>query len=382
MPTFLSEGLLWLAGIVFLALAFWAAWQILDWSNDYYIVTNQRVIYLEKIIGLYDSRQEAPLSTILSVGVQTDQIGRMLDYGDVIIRTYVGKIPFHNVAHPNQAAALIEEHWGRAKEVSHKMDMEAMRQAIRQRLGLEASVPLTPSQKARELVAQSPYKPTAASRLFSNVFKLRYETSGSIIYRKHWFVLLKQVWQPTLLFLLGFAGIVWRSIALVRSPTPQGGIDDFISIVAVLLVIFLGWWVYQYIDWSNDIFQVTEDQIFDIDKKPLGREERKSAPLDNILATEYERSGALKVLLNYGNVYITIGSTRMTFFDVFDPPSVQQDIDRRRMARVEQKKQAELTSERNRVADWFAAYHRSAEELRRDQAAQGAAGEGGEDEVQ
>lgn len=382
MPDILSQGLVWLAGILFVGLVIWALWQVLDWSNDYYIVTNQRVIYLEKIVGLYDSRQEAPLSTVLSVGVQTDQLGRMLDYGDVVIRTFIGKIAFHNVAHPNQAAALIEEHWGRAKEVSHRVDMEAMRQAIRQRLGLQANEPLPASQKAKELVAQSPYKPTAVSRLFSNVFKLRYETSGTIIYRKHWFVLLRQVWQPTLLFLLGFAGITWRSVYLVHNPAPQGGIDSFISIVAILLVFVLGWWLYQYVDWSNDIFQVTEDQIFDIDKKPLGREERKSAPLDNILATEYERAGVLQVLLNYGNVYITIGSTRMTFFDVFDPPSVQQDIDRRRMARVERKKQAELSDERNRVADWFAAYHRSAEELRHDQAAQGAAEEGGEDEVQ
>jgi len=383
-PSFLSEGLLWLAGIIFVGLIIWALWQVLDWSNDYYIVTNLRVIYLEKIIGLYDSRQEAPLSTVLSVGVQTDQLGRMLDYGDVIIRTYIGKIPFPKVAHPNQAAALIEEHWGRAKDVSHNTDMEAMRQAIRQRLGLEANATVSSSQKAKELLTQSPYKPSALARLFSNVFKLRYEASGTIIYRKHWFVLLRQVWQPTLLFLLGFAVIVWRTIDLVQQPGARAGPDQsFITIVAVLLVIVMGWWLYQYIDWSNDIFQVTEDQIFDIDKKPLGREERKSAPLDNILATEYERAGFLQVLLNYGNVYITIGSTRMTFFDVFDPPSVQQDIDRRRMARVEQKKQAELSNERNRVADWFAAYHRSAEELRRDQASQGPVEEkGGEDEVQ
>ena len=215
------------------------------------------------------------------------------------------------------------------------------------------------------------------------MFKLRYEASGTIIYRKHWFVLLKQVWQPTLLFLFGFAVIVWRTVDWVQ-PGGQSGLDkSFISIVAVMLVFVLGWWLYQYVDWSNDIFQVTEDQIFDIDRKPLGREERKSALLDNIQATEYERAGFLQVLLNYGNVYITVGATHMTFFDVFDPPSVQQDIDRRRMARVERKKQSDLADERNRIADWFAAYHRSTEELRRDQASQGPGEEkGGEDEVQ
>jgi hypothetical protein len=124
------------------------------------------------------------------------------------------------------------------------------------------------------------------------------------------------------------------------------------------------WWIYQYVDWSNDIFQVTEDQILDIDKTPLGREERKSAPLDNILTTESERRGFLKVLLNYGNVYITVGGAQLVFEDVFDPPSVQQDIDRRREARIERKKRSEANAERERVADWFAEYHRSVEELR------------------
>jgi hypothetical protein len=45
------------------------------WSRLLYC-HNQRVIWLEKVVGLYDSRQEAPLGTILSVGVETDMIRR------------------------------------------------------------------------------------------------------------------------------------------------------------------------------------------------------------------------------------------------------------------------------------------------------------------
>ena len=54
-------------------------------------------------------------------------------------------------------------------------------------------------------------------------------------------------------------------------------------LITLLLPIIL-WWVYQYLDWRNDIFQVTPDQILDIDKKPFGSEERRAAPLENILA--------------------------------------------------------------------------------------------------
>ncbi len=366
-PPFLSGFLLVLGGIAFLGIAGWVVWDVVDWGNDYYIVTNQRVIWLEKVVALYDSRQEAPLSTVLSVGVQTEQVGRLLDYGDVIIRTFIGKIPFHHVAHPNQAAALIEEHWGRAKATSRKADMEQMKQAIRQRLGMPVQPPAAVSKKAEELVTQSPYKPSALSLWISGLFKLRFEAQGTITYRKHWFVLLAQVWLPTVLFVLGGVVMVSISIRLLHEPALKATIEPFDTILALLLVIFLGWWVYQYVDWRNDIFQVTDDQILDIDKTPLGREERKSAPLDNILSTESERSGFLKVLMNYGNVYITVGGTQLVFEDVFDPPSVQQDIDRRREARIERKKQAEAIAERERVADWFATYHRSVEELRHDE---------------
>ena len=82
----------------------WIAWRYVDWANDYYVVTNQRVVWLEKVIGLYDSRNEAPLSEVLSVGVETDVIGRALGHGTVVVRTFVGAIPFTHVHHPHQAA--------------------------------------------------------------------------------------------------------------------------------------------------------------------------------------------------------------------------------------------------------------------------------------
>ncbi|HKI55176.1 MAG TPA: cyclic nucleotide-binding domain-containing protein, partial [Anaerolineales bacterium] len=112
------------------------AWVIVDWGNDYYIVTNQRVIWLEKVIGIYDSRQESPLSAILGVDVETGQLGRILDFGNVVMRTYVGKIIFHNVSHPDQAAHMIEEYWNRTREHAAGLEKEAIKNAIRKRLGL------------------------------------------------------------------------------------------------------------------------------------------------------------------------------------------------------------------------------------------------------
>jgi hypothetical protein len=128
-----------------IAIILWGIWLWIDWGNDYYIVTNQRAVWLEKVVGIYDSRQESPLSTVVAVGVEANPIGRILDYGDVIVRTFVGKIPFNNVDHPKQAARMIEEHWKRRQEAARDLEKEEMKDALRR--NLRSQFPLRVSRK-------------------------------------------------------------------------------------------------------------------------------------------------------------------------------------------------------------------------------------------
>lgn len=383
---FLAWGLLtqsvWMmgvAGVLLVVVAGWATWNVVDWGNDYYIVTNQRVVWLEKVIGIYDSRQEAPLSTLLSVGVETSLSGRMLDYGTVVMRTFVGQINFSHVTHPNEARHLIEEHWQRTKSVMSRMEKEAMKSVLRQKLGL----PVKSAAQEAPKPAQAPTKPSRrkvilslAGLLGGNLFQIRFEDSGVITYRKHWYVLFRQVWQPSAFLLLILAWMISRAIHLILSPTESFFTrtaenhlrpDTIFFSLPVLMIPFIAWWVYQYIDWRNDIFQVTQDQILDIDKKPFGTEERRVAPLDNILSTEYKRLGLAGYLFNFGTVYISVGGTKMAFEDVSDPASVQADIDRRRLAARQKKEEVQIKREQERMADWLVAYHENAEEFRRQQ---------------
>lgn len=387
-----------LGALVFAADLGWAVWRAVDWSNDYYVVTNERVVWLEKVIGLYDSRQEAPLSMILSVGVETDMLGRFLDYGNVIVRTFVGRIPFHAVTHPHQAARMIEEYWQRTKNVSISAEKEAMKDAIREKLGLTVAskpaetAPAAPQPgaapgripgrlsrravKAPQPAAEPVKKPVRArdvliKMLSTNSLKFRYEVGDTVIYHKHWIVLLGQTWLPAV-FVIGILGLwVARLFAIVASPditlfrmTQQGlDVDTLFMALPIVLVPFVGWLAYEIADWSNDIFMVTLDQIVDIDRRPFGTEERRAAPLENILSTEYERLGLIGYLFNYGTVHITVGGAKLAFEDVLDPATVQADIDRRRMARISKTNEAKVKAERDRVAEWLAAYHENADEF-------------------
>jgi hypothetical protein len=312
--------------------------------------------------------------------VEADLIGRSLGYGDVFVRTFVGAIPFKNVLHPNQAAHMVEEYWHRAQEVSQQAEKEAFKDALRQRLGLLKPPDKEPEKAAptaeRKYVFPSLYKPNVVQLFFRNLFKVRLEEGQTITYRKHLFVLLRQVFLPSLI-LLGLLGMTLaRLYALARDPLlnliqilPDGSrAADTIAVSLPLLMIpVIGWWIYQYMDWTNDIFRVTGDQILDIDRKPFGTEQRRAAPIDNILSTRYERLGFIGYILNFGTVYIDVGSTQFAFEDVMDPAAVQSDVDRRRLARISAKRDSEQTSERNRMADWMAAYHQNVDDIRREQ---------------
>lgn len=353
---FLGSG-----GLLALAAA-WGIWRWLDWSNDYYIVTNQRIVWLEKVIAIYDSRVEAPLSAIRYERVETDQLGRMLDYGNVVVYTIVGRIVFGRVGHPNEAAALVSEHRERARIAARPVEAAAIRDTISQRLFRKDELPAEPEKpKIPDSPAPQEPKQSFGERIFGDLFKLRFEVKDTITYRKHWLVLAAQTWKP-FLFLL----------ALILSPAlgrkylpglPATGQNYFNLIWISMLIGALVWWVYQFLDWRNDIFRVTPDQILDIDKKPLGRETRKSSPLENILGIEYRRIGILELFFNYGTVYITVGpEVDIAFEDVLDPAGIQQDIDRRRLASIARKQEAEAKAERERLANWFAAYHESVAE--------------------
>lgn len=360
------------AGLVLLGIGGWIIWLTIDWSNDYYIVTNQRVIWLEKVIFLYDSRQEAPLGTLLSVGVETDFLGRQLNYGHVNVRTFVGNIRFEYVNHPEQAADMVREYWDRTKVKSTQVQKDAMKNALRAKMGLPVIRPPDHEMGTAFVTGNAEPQRGLFWVALANMFKLRQEDGATIIYHKHWVVLIQQAWRPLLTFFFLLTLFILRIASLYNDPTnailesvETGGIRPDTFLVTLLFFMFLDflWLGWEYWDWSNDIFMVNNEEIMDLDKKPLGKEERRTAQIENILSTEYKRIGFLGNVFNFGTVYITVGGSKLSFQDVLDPAGVMADINRRRMVRIAKKNEDATVSDRERMATWVAAYHLNREEF-------------------
>jgi hypothetical protein len=133
---------------------------------------------------------------------------------------------------------------------------------------------------------------------------------------------------------------------------------QMLMIIAVFLLLsMLFWWFYAYTDWKNDVFEINPSQIIDIDRKPFGKESRRVAPLDSILSIHYEKRGLLQVMLNYGTVFISVGNQQLTFEDVSNPSTVQQEIFARIGDRQEELDRSQADAEKDRLAQWFRLYH-------------------------
>ncbi|MBN1400834.1 MAG: cyclic nucleotide-binding domain-containing protein [Anaerolineae bacterium] len=82
----------------------WLWWEVNDWGNDLYIVTNERIIDIEKRpLFFSEERREASLGMIQNVNLEVPNIiASFFNYGDVVIQTAgAGSFTFDRVPNPN-----------------------------------------------------------------------------------------------------------------------------------------------------------------------------------------------------------------------------------------------------------------------------------------
>lgn len=340
-----SGGALLLFGAVGLGV-----WEALDWRNDFYIVTNLRVVWLEQVLLRSSSRTEAPLANIQSVNVHSSLMGRLLGFGDVIVRTYTGTVKMPSVGDPINTKHLIEDYAARLKKESRQAKHESIRQAVRETLGF---APVASTQPP----ARPPLR-LVDSEGFS-LFKTRTIEGDTITYHKHWFTLVSSLFLPIVIFIAALIGL-----PMIFRGLPDSGFGWLVALTAVTAPIAVA--LYRVLDWQNDIYILTPDSLIDTEKKPLGSEVTKSAPLANVLSLENHKVGLLGLLLNFGVVRINVGDTALDFENVANPVQVQQDIFARMEALKVKQEQGQAEDERRRMSEWLRVYEQ--ERGRRSQA--------------
>lgn len=340
--TLIVAGLIAGAGLI------WGLWVYTDWSNDDYVITNQRVVSHERVMLLHDSRQEIPLNAILSINSTSDYWGRRFSYGDVVLKTYTGTLPLRTVPYFDQIVSILEVLKNRIGSGQGQVERSQRVDIVRQRLGLTPPKPAA----APPLKSGVGGEPTF-SQWLADQFRMRTPEAGKITYRTHWFFLAKKIAGPSL-SLIGFPIILIIYWIFPFTPVPTFW---FAIILLFLSAPIAFWWLYVYEDWHNDVYVVTDEQILDVEQKPFKKEVKRSAPLANIINIEYKRLGFLGMLFNYGTVYIRVGDQNLTFDGVYNPAEVQREIFHRLAKRKQMEKQIQIDSEKKNILDWIEAYH-------------------------
>ncbi|MFO7916981.1 MAG: cyclic nucleotide-binding domain-containing protein [Anaerolineae bacterium] len=369
----------WLAGKpnlfipFFLLSAFYVMsflWHWVDWRNDYFVASIQRVVHREQVAFLYESRNAAPLARIQDFRIVRDFMGQMLNYGDLIIETAaeVGTIRFDHISCPEEARDAIWEEMARAQATRHAEQRQTVRDTLARHLGLDTSEAvaegggLEDSSRAAG-PAMVRVQPGPITRFLTWIAehglipRTRMQTEEATTWRKHWIFLIRETVAPlfwcfivSVAMLLGFFGIPQPLVTELYPYYP------FMLVPVTTFLVGLLWW--NTVDWGNDLYIVTEDRIVDIDKRPLFvSEERREASLGMIQHVSLEVPSFLAAAFDYGDVVIqTAGAGSFTFNKVPNPHDVQNEIFRRIEAFREAQREREAQRRQAELAEWFSVY--------------------------
>lgn len=346
-PGGVATGLFILAIFILLLGVFLSIWAGLEWTNDYFILTEDRVVVQKKMVGFFDSRQEAPFSAILSTGLESTLAGRVLNFGTLRLRSYNGDLSFPRLPYPEIIFQLLEYQRHHAQRERQQQDQETIRKTLEYRLA-GRTIPKRSPQNESNPGLTTTYSNGTFLDWMAKFYGLRQTKSGSVIYRTHWWKFWGKIFLPTLLLVIALVFTILKVVGLFPSIPPVQAYGGAI----IFTLAAWGWWLYQYFDWHNDIYILTPDQLVDVNRKPLGKEERRSAPVKNIQTVQFKRKGLRGLILNYGTVRIQIGNEELTFDDVYDPAAVQAEI----FAFFSLYNSQTQKSEQQKMAEWIKTY--------------------------
>jgi hypothetical protein len=349
LPTLLGLGVfvgaLILGGIV--------GYVYVDWRNDYWVVTNKRIVHVDELVFIRKKRDETPLPSVTQVQYERHGIAAaILDFGDLEVETFTGNIGMRDMPSPMHIKAEIQEEVEKLQARERAAGRKGIRDDLEKRIISNELVEITPEQQQEE----TPPRPAISFGLFRYFFPKLVDVQGdAIIWRKHWIVLWRREWISTLLLALAVLALLnWYNGA-----PPFGTLleDNAWWIWPFILGALGAWWWWVFEDWRNDEYLLTGNRVIEINRTPFSlNERRRESPLSDFQSTELKIVGPWQKLFRYGTLIVKLPGAQVEFKDIVDPAGAQTQITKRLNAFNELKSEKEAQARRNELTDWFAAY--------------------------
>jgi CRP-like cAMP-binding protein/uncharacterized membrane protein YdbT with pleckstrin-like domain len=359
-------GLQWFGPLVVICLPMPVAfWVIVDYLNDWHIVTSRRLVHEEKVILISERRTSAPLDKVQNIDSKRSFLARLLRYGHLVISTAaeVGEITYDFLPKSIQVMDLINRESARAKAGVKAENEELIRRQLQDRLhlGLEGRT------DERALIEDVEYGKKRLKtkqlnlRLKKFTFGVQEKAGGRLEWRKHWLALLISVLWPFLLTVLSTILFALIATDIILQDLPSEYQTGLALLSSFVLLISIGWFWWSWTDWDNDRYILTRQHIEHIEQKPLFfDEQRQITTFERVQNVEFRKPNPIYILLNFGFVDIQTAATEglVTFRYVPEPDFVQTEIYRRIERYRETQAEIRRKQQQSEMIDWLDAYHK------------------------
>jgi len=326
---------------------------ILEWRNDWLIVTNERLVHIRReILSWSTVVTDIPLQSVQGVNAETNGLlANILDFGNIEIQL-AGQVSNLNetiVPAPEDFKNYVFQQRTKAVQMAERKRHDAL---IDRELDKMFNAPMAGAGQPAPAVATAP-KPPASDH--PPLFAMRYKTpSGDTLYRKHLVVWWRGMVIPIVLV---FVGIV----IMFGGGLLPAEVSGFSSLIGLLLVVIgLSWAYLTDWLWRNDYVVMSNHDLTVIKNRPFLLDSFEDhILLDRIDNSIAETGGVIRSLLRYGDVRVNlIGDDKPKVFARMPyPRAMREEIsERQSRARKAAAEAAELRSVQSAL-EAVQAYH-------------------------
>ncbi|MCY4540029.1 MAG: cyclic nucleotide-binding domain-containing protein [Chloroflexi bacterium] len=327
-----------------------------EWRNDSVIVTDQRIIRVERtILAMHRQITQVGLESVQEINFEIppyDPFARLFRYGSVIIKTAgsQGNLELDLIPRPEQFQKLIIEDRqyfeSRKAQRHHAMVRDEL-----QRWMAGENPELEQEFKSASADASAPPTPVAGTNgYFSTCIEM---SNGDIVYRKHISVWAQHTFIPIVIALLALTGLLLTFTVL----SPDLRIVTFpVSMLAFLIGAVMYYWLDW--DWRNDIYIISDDTITLVRKRPFFLQNlRDQVLVERIDNVESVTTGFFAAIMKYGDVRMSLigADEHKLFHKVSNPQLIQQEISRRQHMKEERRARYDAMQQRQILGEYLGA---------------------------
>ncbi len=333
-------------------------WETIDWRDDRFVVTTQRVVHVERNGPFRETFEESPLDNIQDIHeVRPSITSNLLNFGDLVLQTAgeTVQIDMGGIPGPSRVRELIFREIERNRARQLLQSRGQIREALERRLRLEPPLPWLPIEG--ETIQGASVLALTVSWLHDLFFPPSWTMSAdgqTIFWRRYW---LPGLVRYFFLYLLWLA-ITVAGILIIPTLDPE---LQNLALALWLLAEVINFGVILWLveDWRNDYFEITPTRLVLVYRKPfLLSESRRETTLDKIQNISFDKPTIFARLFDYGHVMIETAGA-MGHFDLQwlrHPDKAQAEISKRQRELMERRRSLEAQQRREELLSWFATY--------------------------